>query len=264
MLRVNNIDAVYSRVIHVLKGVSLEVPEGKVVALLGANGAGKSTVLKAISGMLRIEDGAVTSGSVELDGQRIDGRGPEQIVAQGLVHVMEDRIVGQYFTVEENLALGSVLRHDHAAVLRDTDVVYEYFPKLAQLRKTKAGYLSGGEQQMLVLGRALMSRPKVLLLDEPSLGLAPLVVEEIFGVIERINREEGMTILLVEQNATVALSVAHYGYVLENGRVVLDGETASLKSDENVKEFYLGLSVDGARKSFRDAKHYSRRKRLVR
>ncbi len=263
MLRLNNIEVIYSDVILVLKGVSLEVPEGKIVALLGANGAGKTTTLKAISGVLRTELGEVTDGSIEFAGLRIDKMDPEEIVRLGIVQVMEGRRLFEHLTVEENLLVGAYARDDAHGIRRDLEKVYGYFPKLQEMRKRTSGYLSGGERQMLVMGRALMARPKVMLLDEPSLGLSPLLVKEIFKLIEDINRNEGVSILLVEQNARKALGLSDYGYVMENGRIVLDGPSQKLKDNEDIKEFYLGLSELGSRKSYKEVKHYKRRKRWL-
>ncbi len=263
MLKLNSIEVIYSDVILVLKGVSLEVPEGKIISLLGANGAGKTTALKAISGVLYTELGEVTDGSIEFDGVRIDGKAPEEIVQMGIVQVMEGRRMFEHLTVEENLRVGAYARKDREAILKDLESVYRYFPRLKDLRGHVSGYLSGGERQMLVMGRALMSSPKVMLLDEPSLGLSPLLVKEIFGIIKKINKEERTSILLVEQNANIALSTSDYGYIMENGRVVLDGPSPKLKENEDIKEFYLGLSQVGKRKSFREVKHYRRRKRWL-
>ena len=263
MLRLNNIEVIYSDVILVLKGVSLEVPDGKIISLLGANGAGKTTTLKAISGVLYTELGEVTDGSIEFDDMRIDGNAPEEIVQMGIVQVMEGRRMFEHLTVEENLRVGAYARKDRDAILKDLESVYHYFPRLKDLRGHVSGYLSGGERQMLVMGRALMAHPKVMLLDEPSLGLSPLLVREIFGIIHRINKEEGTSILLVEQNARIALSTSDYGYIMENGRVVLDGPSPKLKENEDIKEFYLGLSQVGKRKSYREVKHYRRRKRWL-
>ncbi len=260
-LFVNNIEAVYDRVILVLKGVSLTMPEGGIIALLGANGAGKSTTLKSISGLLHGERGEVTKGSVEFLGQEIEHKDAADIVKLGVIQVMEDRRVFEHLTPEDNLLVGAYTRRK--GIAQDMERVYSYFPKLAERRSVKAGYLSGGEQQMLAIGRALMARPKLMLLDEPSLGLAPLLVEEIFEIIRRINQEEGVSILLVEQNATMALELAEYGYVMENGRIVLDGDAEKLKNNEDIQEFYLGLSTVGQRKSYRDVKHYRRRKRWL-
>jgi len=266
MLKLNNVEVVYSDVIQVLRGVSMEVPEGKIVALLGANGAGKSTTLKAISGLLRTQEGEVSRGSIELDGQRIDRFSPEKVVRLGIVQVLEGRRLFRHLTVEENLLLGALGRGSRSrrtAVNRDLEQVYHYFPRLKDLWRRTSGYLSGGEQQMLVMGRALMARPKLMMLDEPSLGLAPLLVKEIFNVIGELSANEGVTILLVEQNARIALSVAEYTYVMENGRVVLDGPSEQLAENEDIKEFYLGLTQLGERKSYRHVKHYKRRKRWL-
>jgi branched-chain amino acid transport system ATP-binding protein len=263
MLKLNNVEVVYDRAILVLKGVSLEVPDQRIVTVLGSNGAGKSTTLKAISGLLKPERGEITTGSVEFAGERLDQRGPEEIVRLGITQVMEGRRVFEHLTAEENLVAGAHTRRNGGEIKRDLELVYQYFPKLRERRSLKAGYLSGGEQQMLAIGRALMARPRVMLLDEPSLGLAPLLVEEIFQIIERLNREEKLTVLLVEQNAAMALAIAQYGYVMENGRIVLDGETANLRDNADVKEFYLGLTEVGQRKSYRDIKHYRRRKRWL-
>jgi branched-chain amino acid transport system ATP-binding protein len=263
VLRLNNIEVIYSDVILVLKGASLEVPDGKIISLLGANGAGKTTTLKAISGVLYTELGEVTDGSIEFDGVRIDGKAPEEIVQMGIVQVMEGRRMFEHLTVEENLRVGAYARKDRDAILKDLESVYGYFPRLKDLKGHVSGYLSGGERQMLVMGRALMANPKVMLLDEPSLGLSPLLVREIFGIIKRINKEEGTSILLVEQNAKIALSTSDYGYIMENGRVVLDGPSPKLKENEDIKEFYLGLSQVGKRKSYREVKHYRRRKRWL-
>jgi branched-chain amino acid transport system ATP-binding protein len=263
MLKLNNIEVIYNDVILVLKGLSLEVPEGQIVALLGANGAGKSTTLKAISGLLKAEEGEVTDGTIEFLGERIDGLEPEEIVRRGVFQVMEGRRVFEDLSVEENLQVGAFTRRDVEGVRRDYEMVYEYFPRLRERRRQLAGYLSGGEQQMLAIGRALMAKPRLVLLDEPSLGLAPMLVREIFDIIVRINCEARTTILLVEQNATLALSIASYGYIMETGRVVLDGPVDRLKANEDVKEFYLGLSDVGGRKSYREVKHYRRRKRWL-
>lgn len=263
MLRLNNIEVIYSDVILVLKGVSLEVQPGKVVALLGANGAGKTTTLKAISGVLRTELGDVTDGNIELDGTRIDRMDPEEIVRLGIVQVMEGRRLFEHLTVEENLLVGAYSRADTVGIREDLEKVYGYFPNLRDMRRRTSGYLSGGERQMLVMGRALMGRPKVMLLDEPSLGLSPLLVREIFKIIQRINSQERVSVLLVEQNARIALGISSYGYVMENGRVVLDGPSEKLMENEDIKEFYLGLSQKGKRKSYREVKHYRRRKRWL-
>jgi len=263
MLRLNNIQVIYSDVILVLKGLSLEVPAGQIVALLGANGAGKTTTLKAISGLLKTEQGKVTDGGIEFMDRRIDGLDHEQICRRGIVQVMEGRKVLESLTVEENLRIGGYTRSDGDGVQRDMQMIYEYFPRLVERRRQLAGYLSGGEQQMLVIGRALMAQPKLLLLDEPSLGLAPLLVREIFEIIEKINTERGTTFLLVEQNAQIALRIAHYGYIMENGRIVFDGPAEKLRGNDDVREFYLGLSEAGRRKSFKDIKFYKRRKRWM-
>jgi len=263
MLRLNNIEVMYLDVILVLKGVSLEVPDGKIVALLGANGAGKTTTLKAISGLLYTEEGEVTDGSVEFDGVRIDRKGPEDIVKTGIVQVMEGRRLFEHLTVEENLMVGAFIRGDGAAAARDLEMVYAYFPKLRDLRRATSGYLSGGERQMLVVGRALMANPKIMLLDEPSMGLSPLLVKEIFEIIKRINDEKKTAILLVEQNARAALNLAEYSYIIENGRIVMDGLAEKLRDNEDIKEFYLGLSRVGQRRSYREVKHYKRRKRWL-
>lgn len=264
MLKVNNIEVVYNDVILVLRGVSLEVGAGQIVALLGANGAGKSTTLKAISGLLHTQMGDVTRGNVQFEGERIDMMYPEDIVKRGVVQVHEGRPLFRHLTVEENLRAGALFRGTSGAALReDLDRVYDYFPRLREFRQRTSGYLSGGEQQMVVIGRALMAHPRLMLLDEPSLGLAPLLVHNIFEIIKRINQDAGVSILLVEQNAHVALQTADYAYVMENGRVVLDGPAAGLAQNADIKEFYLGLTAVGERKSYRDVKHYKRRKRWL-
>lgn len=263
MLKLNNVEVVYDRTILVLRGVSFEVPKGQIVALLGSNGAGKSTTLKTISGILKPERGEVTAGTVELDGARIDHREPAAIVKRGIAQVMEGRRVFGLLTTDENLLAGAHTQRDRRQIARDRELVYEYFPRLAERRDIKAGYLSGGEQQMLAIGRGLMSRPQVMLMDEPSLGLAPMLVEEIFAIVQRLNQAEGVTVLLVEQNAAMALTIAHYGYIMENGRIVLDGSAESLGSNADIKEFYLGLSEVGGRKNYREVKHYRRRKRWL-
>jgi branched-chain amino acid transport system ATP-binding protein len=263
MLQVNTIEVVYMKVIQVLRGVSLEVGDGRIIALLGANGAGKTTTLKAVSGMLRTEEGEVTDGSIDFNGKRIDRYGPEDVAALGISQVMEGRRVLEHLSVEENLYVGAYRRKDRTGVKKDIEMVFDWFPKIKQLRRQMSGYLSGGEQQMLVIGRALMARPKLMLLDEPSLGLAPLLVQEIYEIIERINTEQKMAILLVEQNARAALGIADYGYVMENGRVVLEGPAEKLKDNEDVQEFYMGFSTVGSKKSYRDIKHYRRRKRWL-
>ena len=263
MLEVKNIEVVYDHVILVLKGVSLTVPEGGIVALLGANGAGKSTTLKAISNLLRAERGEVTRGTIVLDGREVQGRSPHELVRGGCVQVMEGRHCFGHLTVEENLLTGAYTRRDGALeVRRELERVYEFFPRLKERRRTQAGYTSGGEQQMCAIGRALMARPRLILLDEPSMGLAPRLVEEIFAIIVRLNREAGVTLLLAEQNTNLALHCASYGYILENGRVVLEGAAEFLRKNEDVKEFYLGLSASG-RRSFRDTKSFRRRKRWL-
>ncbi len=263
LLSVNNIEVIYDRVILVLKGVSLVVPEGAIVALLGANGAGKSTTLKAVSNLLRSERGEITKGRIDYDGARVDRWSPSQLVRRGVVQVMEGRHCFEHLTVEENLMTGAYTRRDGGeAVRRDIDLVYGYFPALKRRSTSLAGYISGGEQQMTAIGRALMARPKLILLDEPSMGLAPQLVAEIFEIVKRLNEEAGVSFLLAEQNATAALRCADYGYILENGRVVLDGDAVNLRENEDVKEFYLGLSESG-RKSYRDVKHYRRRKRWL-
>jgi branched-chain amino acid transport system ATP-binding protein len=263
LLAVSNIEVIYDRVILVLKGVSLRVPEGGIVALLGANGAGKSTTLKAISGLLRTERGEVTKGTIELRGRPIQHRNPSEVVQQGVVQVMEGRHVFEHLTVEENLLTGGYTQRNSEALKRDLDLVYTYFPRLTQRRTTKAGYISGGEQQMLAIGRALMARPRLMLLDEPSMGLAPMLVAEIFEIVGRLNRDEKVAVLLAEQNATVALKYAQHGYVMETGRIVLDGDARTISDNEDIKEFYLGLTGVGQRKSYRDVKHYRRRKRWL-
>ena len=263
MLTLNNVEVIYDGVILVLKGVSLNVREGGITTLLGANGAGKTTTLKAISGLLRSERGEVTKGSIELNGARIDRLPPHAIVKHGIVQVFEGRRVFEHLTTEENLVAGAHVQPDRTRVSEGIARVFEYFPRLKERRGVQAGYLSGGEQQMLVIGRALMSNPKVMLLDEPSLGLAPMVVEEIFGIVQRLNREQRLTVLLVEQNATLALAIAEFGYVMENGRLVLDGAAEALRQNADIKEFYLGLTEVGTRKSYRDVKHYKRRKRWL-
>ncbi len=263
LLTVNNIEVIYDHVILVLKGVSLDVPRGGIVALLGANGAGKSTTLKAISNLLRAERGDVTKGSIEFAGERVDGMTPNDLVKRGVIQVMEGRHIFEHLSIEENLLTGAYTRKDgRSAIQSDIEMVYGYFPQLKERRNAQAGYTSGGEQQMCAIGRALMSRPKMILLDEPSMGLAPQLVEGIFETVKRLNEEEGVSFLLAEQNTNMALKYAKYGYILENGRVVLDGEASALSQNEDVKEFYLGLSSSG-RKSYRDTKHYKRRKRWL-
>jgi branched-chain amino acid transport system ATP-binding protein len=263
MLSINNIEVVYDGVILVLKGVSIEVTPGAITTLLGANGAGKTTTLKAISGVLRSERGQVTKGAIELAGERIDGMRAHEVTGLGIAQVFEGRRVFEQLTTEENLIAGGHVQRDGAVVRRGVDRVYSYFPRLRERRHQQAGYLSGGEQQMLAIGRALMSEPKVVLLDEPSLGLAPMLVEEIFGIVDRLVKQEKLSVLLVEQNAAVALAVADRGYVMENGRIVMEGPAAKLRDNSDIKEFYLGLNEGGARKSYHDTKHYKRRKRWL-
>ena len=263
LLVVNNIEVIYDHVILVLKGVSLEVMEGGVVALLGANGAGKSTTLKAISNLLGAERGDVTKGAITFKGENVHSLTPNELVRRGVIQVMEGRHCFEHLTVEENLLTGAYTRKDgRKRISDDLELVYQYFPRLKERRTSQAGYTSGGEQQMLAVGRALMARPTVILLDEPSMGLAPQLVEEIFEIVKRLNEAEGVTFLLAEQNTTMALRYANYGYILENGRVVMDGEAAALAENEDVKEFYLGVSGEG-RRSFRNVKAYRRRKRWL-
>jgi branched-chain amino acid transport system ATP-binding protein len=263
MLSLNNIEVIYDGVILVLKGVSLNIREGGITTLLGANGAGKTTTLKAISGLLRAERGEITKGAIEFKGERIDHLPAHAIVTRGIVQIFEGRRVFEHLTTEENLIAGAHTERDRRAVSEGIARVYGYFPRLKERRAVQSGYLSGGEQQMLVIGRALMSRPQVMLLDEPSLGLAPMLVEEIFEIVQRLNQQEKLTVLLVEQNATLALGIAEHGYVMENGRIVLEGSATSLRDNADIKEFYLGLTEVGARKSYRDVKHYKRRKRWL-
>jgi branched-chain amino acid transport system ATP-binding protein len=262
MLKLNNVEVMYDKVILVLKGMSMEVPKGKIVALLGSNGAGKTTTLKAISGLLKSENGQVTDGYIEFEGKRLDNSDAENIVKDGIFQCMEGRRVFEHLTVEENLVAGAHTRKDRKNIKSDIEKVYYYFPKLGMLKHRTAGYLSGGEQQMLAIGRGMMAKPKVLLLDEPSLGLAPLLVKEIFAIVKKINEEEGTTILVVEQNATIALSIADFGYIMENGKIVMDGPVDSLLSNEDVREFYLGVG-DAGKKSYRNIKSYKRRKRWL-
>ena len=262
-MKINNIEVKYHEVILVIKGVSIEVPEGGIVALLGANGAGKSTTLKAISGLLKHEDGEVTDGSIEFTGQRIDMLGAEKIARMGIVQVIEGRRVFEHLTVEQNLKVGAHLRKDRRSIKDGLEMVYNYFPRLRQKRNETAGFVSGGEQQMTVVGRALMTQPKLILLDEPSMGLAPLLIHEIFNIITRLNEEKKISILLVEQNAKLALSVAPYAYVMENGRIVMDDTSDKLIQNPDIKDFYLGMTDLGGRKSFRNVKHYKRRKRWL-
>lgn len=264
ILEVNNIEVIYNKVVQALRGLSLAVPRGQIVALLGSNGAGKSTTLKAVSGLLALENGALENGSVLFNGQSTAGVAPQQLVRRGLSHVMEGRRVFEDLTVEENLIAASyALTGRNDVGPPDFDLVYSYFPRLHERRKGLAGYLSGGEQQMLAIGRALVAQPELILLDEPSLGLSPKLTEDIFGIIARINAERGTSMLLVEQNATVALAVAHRGYIMENGKIVTDGSAERLASDPDVREFYLGLAGGGEAKSFKDIKHYKRRKRWL-
>ncbi len=263
VLSINNIEVIYDHVILVLKGVSLDVPKGGIVALLGANGAGKTTTLKAVSNLLKAERGDVTKGTIEFEGERVDALTPNELVKRGVIQVMEGRRIFEHLTVEENLLTGAYTRSDgRAEIHKDLDMVYGYFPQLKERRGAQAGYTSGGEQQMCAIGRALMSRPKLILLDEPSMGLAPQLVEGIFETVRRLNEEEGVSFLLAEQNTNMALKYAKYGYIMENGRIVLDGDAATLSRNEDVKEFYLGLSASG-RKNYRDTKHYKRRKRWL-
>jgi len=263
LLEVNNIEVIYNHVILVLKGVSLSVPKGGITAILGGNGAGKTTTLKAISNLLKSERGDVTKGTIEYRGKDISNLDPAGLVKQGVIQVMEGRHCFEHLTVEENLLTGAYTRTDGgAAIQSDLEMVYNYFPRLKERRKSQAGYTSGGEQQMVAMGRALMSRPETILLDEPSMGLAPQLVEEIFGIVRNLNEQEGVTFLLAEQNTNVALRFANYGYILESGRVVMDGPAAELRENPDVKEFYLGMSDEG-RKSFRDVRSYRRRKRWL-
>ena len=263
MLSLNNVEVVYDGVILVLKGVSIEVPDGRITTLLGANGAGKTTTLKAISGILRAERGEVCKGTIEFSGERIDRLPPHEIVTRGIVQVFEGRRVFEYLTVEENLIAGGHTVVDLRGVREGMERVYAYFPRLKERRSQQAGYLSGGEQQMLAIGRGLMSKPKLMMLDEPSLGLAPMLVEEIFRIVRRLVETERIAVLLVEQNAALALDLADHGYVIETGRIVLEGSAESLAQNSDVKEFYLGLNDVGDRKSYRDTKRYRRRKRWL-
>jgi len=263
ILKINNIEVKYHEVILVIKGVSIEVPQGGIVALLGANGAGKSTTLKAVSGLLGHEDGKVTDRSIESLGERIDKLGAEKIAKMGIVQVIEGRRVFEHLTVEENLKVGAHMRKFGRSVKDGLEMVYHYFPRLKEKRTEVAGFISGGEQQMTVVGRALMTSPKLILLDEPSMGLAPLLIHEIFNIITKLNQEEKISILLVEQNAKLALNVAPHAYVMENGRIVMDDSADRLKENQDIKDFYLGMTDFGGRKSFRDVKHYKRRKRWL-
>ncbi|MEC9434967.1 MAG: ABC transporter ATP-binding protein [Pseudomonadota bacterium] len=262
LLQVSNVEVIYNHVILVLKGVSLTVPKGGITAILGGNGAGKTTTLKAISGLLKSERGEVTKGRILYRGADVSAQDPAEGVKRGLIQVMEGRHCFEHLTVEENLLTGAYTRSSAAEVKRDLEMVYEYFPRLKERRTSQAGYTSGGEQQMCAIGRALMSRPETILLDEPSMGLAPQLVEQIFEIVKSVNEQEGVTFLLAEQNTNVALRYAHYGYILENGRVVMDGEAKALRENQDVKEFYLGMSDQG-RKSFRDVRSYRRRKRWL-
>ncbi|PZP92994.1 MAG: ABC transporter ATP-binding protein [Variovorax paradoxus] len=262
MLALSNVEVLYAEVILALKGVSMLVPQRGCVALLGANGAGKSTTLKAISGVIDSEDGRVSGGSIALDGQAIHGRDSATVVRAGLVHVMEGRRVLPHMTVEQNLIIGGHMFKSGAAMRQALEAVYQAIPRLAELRKRVAGYLSGGEQQMLVIGRAIMAEPRLMLIDEPSLGLAPRMIEEVFAVLHKL-RDQGLALLIVEQNTRVALDIADYGYVMESGRIVLEGRAEELRANEDVREFYLGLDREGGRKSFREVKHYRRRKRWL-
>ncbi len=263
ILSINNIEVKYHEVILVIKGVSINVPKGGIIALLGANGAGKSTTLKAISGLLKHENGEVTDGSIEFMGERIDRMGAEKIAKMGIVQVIEGRRVFEHLTVEENLKVGAHMKKFGRSIKDGLDMVYHYFPRLKEKRSEIAGFISGGEQQMTVVGRALMTNPKLILLDEPSMGLAPLLIHEIFKIITKLNQEEKISILLVEQNAKLALNVAPHAYVLENGRIVMDDSAEKLLQNPDIKDFYLGLTDVGGRKSFRNVKHYKRRKRWI-
>jgi branched-chain amino acid transport system ATP-binding protein len=263
ILSVNNVEVIYDHVILVLKGVSVTVPKGGIVTILGANGAGKTTTLKAISNLLKAERGEVTKGNIEFEGERVDTMSPNELVKRGCIQVMEGRHCFGHLNIEENLLTGAFTRRDgNAAIKRDMEKVYDYFPRLRQRKLSMAGYTSGGEQQMCAIGRALMSKPKMILLDEPSMGLAPQIVEEIFEIVKDLNAKEGVSFLIAEQNTNMALKYATYGYIMETGRIVMDGEAKSLRENEDVKEFYLGVS-EGAKKSFRDVKYYKRRKRWL-
>jgi branched-chain amino acid transport system ATP-binding protein len=263
ILSVNNIEVIYDHVILVLKGVSVVVPKGGIVAILGANGAGKTTTLKAISNLLKAERGEVTKGNIEFEGERVDRMSPNELVKRGCIQVMEGRHCFGHLDIEENLLTGAFTRRDgSAAIKRDMEMVYNYFPRLRQRKHSMSGYTSGGEQQMCAIGRALMSRPKMILLDEPSMGLAPQIVEEIFEIVKDLNAKENVSFLIAEQNTNMALKYATYGYIMETGRIVMDGEAKALRENEDVKEFYLGVA-EGSKKSFRDVKHYKRRKRWL-
>ena len=263
ILKLNNVEVMYHEIILVLKGVSIDVPQGGIVALLGANGAGKSTTLKSISGLLKHEDGEVTDGSIEFGGEKIHHLPAEEIANRGIFQIIEGRRVFEHLTVEENLRVGAHLRGGDSAVKERLETVYRYFPRLVERRNVLAGFISGGEQQMAVIGRSLMARPKLMLLDEPSMGLAPLLIKEIFEIITQLNRDEKISLLLVEQNVKLALTVAPYAYVLENGRLVMHDTSEKLKENPDIRDFYLGLSDKGERKSFRHVKHYKRRKRWL-
>ena len=263
LLEISNIEVKYMNVILVLKGVSLTLPEGGLVALLGSNGAGKTTTLNAISGLLLPEDGKVTEGTIVYDGKRIENGDPEDIAKQGISQVLEGRRILAHLTVEENLKAGAYVAGKNSDLKRDLEMVYNYFPKLESLRNQTSGYLSGGEQQMMVVGRSLMAHPRSIMIDEASLGLAPLLQQEIYSIVSKINKEEKVSILLVEQNARAALSISDYAYILENGRIVLDGPSSELVNNEDVKEFYLGVGTSGSRKSYREVKHYKRKRRWL-
>jgi branched-chain amino acid transport system ATP-binding protein len=263
ILQVENIEVIYNKAVQALRGLSLSVPKGKVVTLLGSNGAGKSTTLKAISGLLGLEDGALSAGRILFDGQDISRMRPHDLVRAGLFHIMEGRRIFEDLTVEENLTAATFALSGRGVARTPFDLVYDYFPRLHERRHQRAGYMSGGEQQMLAIGRALIAQPKLILLDEPSLGLSPLLVEEIFTIIGRINRQTGVSMLLVEQNANVAMAIAHYGYIMETGKIQLDGPTEKLMHDQDVREFYLGHGGHGGEKSYRNIKHYKRRKRWL-
>lgn len=263
VLEINNIEVFYNKSIQALRGLSLRVEQGQIVALLGSNGAGKSTTLKAISALLELEDGELTDGRIRFDGDLVSQKRPHDLVRDGLFHVMEGRRVFEDLTVEENLVAATYALNGRKGLKPDFDLVYEYFPRLYERRNGLAGYLSGGEQQMLAIGRALIAKPKLILLDEPSLGLAPLLVENIFGIIARINAEQGVSMLLVEQNASIALAISHYGYIMEMGKIVTDGSAEFLANDPDVREFYLGVGGGGEAKSFKNIKHYKRRKRWL-
>jgi branched-chain amino acid transport system ATP-binding protein len=263
VLQINNISVVYSDVIQILKGVSLAIRKKQIVSLLGSNGAGKTTTLRAISGLLKPENGAVTEGTIEYEGRSIQNAAPETITRLGIIQVLEGRPPFEHLTVEENLKVGTAARSVRTSTKEDLDLVYHYFPSLLARKKFLAGYCSGGELQMLAIGRALMARPRLLLLDEPSLGLAPLLVKEIFEIVGRINQEQGTTIVLVEQNANMALQLAHYGYVMENGKIVMEGDANDLKENPDIKEFYLGVASSGMLKSYKGVKAYKRRKRWL-